>query len=116
MMKIVTATVKPHVVQDVMQALSAAGFAGASVSSAHGFGRRPRSRTEIYRGVAYTPLLAPTARVEIVTEPAQARRAATLIASTAFTGTGGDGLIWISDADEVLRIRDLQHNAAALAP
>ena len=114
-MKIVTATVKPQVVHEVMQALRAEGFAGASVSSGHGFGRRTQTRPEFYRGVEYTQPFAPASRIEIVTESADARRAAKLIASTAFTSTGGDGLIWISDVDEVLRIRDLNCDAAALS-
>jgi nitrogen regulatory protein P-II 2 len=103
-MKLVTAIIKPSRLDPVLEALKEAGVAGMTVSEVRGFGRQ-RGKTEVYRGAEYEVKLLPKVKVEVVTSEALVERVCTAIQEAANTGKIGDGKIWISDLDGVIRIR-----------
>ena len=103
-MKLVTAVVKPHMLDDVKAALQGAGVKGMTVSEAQGFGRQ-RGKTEVYRGAEYTVDLLPKVRIEVLCDLFDAERVAEVIVGAARTGKIGDGKVWISEVDRVIRIR-----------
>ncbi len=112
-MKLVTAVIKPHKVDDVKEALRAYGVKGMTISEASGFGRQG-GKTEVYRGAEYVVDVVPKARVEVLCELEDAADVAAVIASAARTGRIGDGKVWISEVDSVLRIRTGEMNDSAL--
>ncbi len=112
-MKLVTAVVKPHKLDDVKEALRAYGIKGMTISEASGFGRQG-GKTEVYRGTEYTVDVVPKARVEVLCEFEDAADIAAVIASAARTGRIGDGKVWITEVDSVLRIRTGEVNDNAL--
>ena len=103
-MKLITAIIKPHKVDDVKDAVKAAGVAGMTVAEVKGFGRQG-GHTEVYRGAEYVVDLLPKVRLEMVVADEDARSIADVIVSSAKTGKIGDGKVWISTVDEVIRIR-----------
>jgi nitrogen regulatory protein PII len=103
-MKLVTAIIKPHKVDDVKDALKAAGLTGMTVDEVKGFGRQG-GKTEIYRGAEYVVDLLPKVRVETVVPDELADQVAEIIMNAARTGKIGDGKVWISTIDKVMRIR-----------
>jgi nitrogen regulatory protein P-II 1 len=112
-MKLITAVVKPHKLDDVKAALQAAGVQGMTVSEAQGFGRQ-KGKTEVYRGAEYTVDLLPKVRIEVLVDLFDAERVAEVIVEAARTGKIGDGKVWISDVDRVIRIRTGEMGAEAL--
>jgi nitrogen regulatory protein P-II 1 len=111
--KLVTAVIKPHKVDEVKEALRAYGVKGMTISEASGFGRQG-GKTEVYRGTEYTVDVLPKARVEVLCEFEDAADVAAVIASAARTGRIGDGKGWVSEVDSVLRIRTGEMNDSAL--
>ncbi len=111
-MKLVTAIVKPFKVDDVKEALQALGVHGMTVSEAQGFGRQ-RGHTEVYRGTEYTVDFVPKVRVEVLTDDDDASVVADAIVSSARTDKIGDGKVWITTVDTVIRIRtgEMGHDA-----
>lgn len=103
-MKLITAIIKPHKLEDVKAALKEAGVQGLTVDEVKGFGRQG-GHTEVYRGAEYTVDLLPKVRVEIVVDDADAERIADLIVNAARTGKIGDGKVWITTVDRIVRIR-----------
>jgi nitrogen regulatory protein P-II 1 len=103
-MKLVTAIVKPFKLDDVKDALRAVGIEGMTVSEVQGFGRQ-RGHTEVYRGTEYTVDFVPKVRVEVVTDEADAERVVDAIVAAARTDKIGDGKVWITDVDGLVRIR-----------
>ena len=103
-MKVITAVVKPHKLDDVKAALQEAGVQGMTITEAQGFGRQ-RGKTEVYRGAEYTVDLLPKVRIEILCDVFDAERIAKVIVDAARTGKIGDGKVWISEVDRVIRIR-----------
>jgi nitrogen regulatory protein P-II 1 len=103
-MKLVTAIIKPHKVDDVKDALKAAGLTGMTIDEVKGFGRQG-GKTEIYRGAEYVVDLLPKVRVETVVPDELADQVAEIIMVAARTGKIGDGKVWISTVDKVMRIR-----------
>ena len=103
-MKLITAIIKPHKLDDVKSALQEAGVAGMTVSEARGFGRQ-RGHTETYRGAEYTIDFVPKVKIEIVCGTEDAEKVADAIAGAAQTGKIGDGKIWITSVDRLMRIR-----------
>ncbi|MCZ7527779.1 MAG: P-II family nitrogen regulator [Acidimicrobiia bacterium] len=103
-MKLVTAIVKPHVLDDVKEALHADGIAGLTVTEVKGFGRQ-RGQTEVYRGAEYTIDFVPKLKLEVLVAPGYEAKVAEIVASAARTGKIGDGKIWVTSLDEVMRIR-----------
>jgi nitrogen regulatory protein P-II 1 len=111
--KLVTAVVKPHVLDAVKAALAAFGVQGMTIVEASGHGRQ-RGKTEVYRGTEYAVDVLPKVRVEVVCEDLDAEDVARVIAGAARTGTIGDGKVWISEVDWVMRIRTGEVGEAAL--
>ena len=103
-MKLVTAIIKPHKIDDVKDALKAAGLHGMTVDEVKGFGRQG-GKTEIYRGAEYVVDLLPKVKVEIVVPDELAEQVAEIIVNAARTGKIGDGKVWISPIDKIIRIR-----------
>lgn len=103
-MKLVTAIIKPHKVDDVKEALKTAGLTGMTVDEVKGFGRQG-GKTEIYRGAEYVVDLLPKVRIETVVPDELADQVAEIIMGAARTGKIGDGKVWITTVDRVIRIR-----------
>ena len=103
-MKLVTAIIKPHKLDDVKDALKGAGITGMTVEEVKGFGRQG-GKTEVYRGAEYVVDLLPKVRVEAVVSDDRADAVADLIVEAARTGKIGDGKVWITTVDRIIRIR-----------
>ena len=104
MLHIVTAVIKPHMLESVKDALRGAGVAGLTVTEVKGFGRQG-GHTETYRGAEYQIDFVPKVKVEVLCESSDAEKITELIASSARTGKIGDGKIWIYPVDRAVRIR-----------
>jgi len=112
-MRLITAIVKPFKVDDVKQAMKDAGIAGVTVSEVQGFGRQ-RGHTEVYRGAEYTIDFVPKVRVELLVEDGDVERLLESLMTAARTGKIGDGKIWVTPVDHVIRIRTGERGAEAL--
>ncbi|WP_156254060.1 P-II family nitrogen regulator [Pseudactinotalea terrae] len=103
-MKLITAVIQPHKLDEVKAALEAAGVRGLTVSEASGYGRQ-KGHTEVYRGAEYTVDLVPKVRVEVLVEDEDATTLTGVLVSAAQTGKIGDGKVWVSSVDQVIRVR-----------
>jgi len=103
-MKLVTAIIKPFKLDDVKEALKAAGAQGITVSEVRGFGRQG-GHTETYRGTEYQIDFIPKAKVELVVDDSSVDRLVDIIRNAASTGKIGDGKIWVTTVDQIIRIR-----------
>jgi nitrogen regulatory protein P-II 1 len=103
-MKLVTAIVKPFKLDEVKDALKAAGIMGMTVSEVRGFGRQG-GHTETYRGAEYKIDFVPKAKIELVLDDSEVDRAIDVIVEAARTGKIGDGKIWVTDVGRLIRIR-----------
>ncbi len=103
-MKLITAVIKPHQVEEVKEALALLGVQGMTVTEAQGFGRQG-GHTETYRGTEYKVAFTPKSRLEIVVSDDDADKAVDAVLGAARTGKIGDGKIWVSDVDRLVRIR-----------
>ena len=103
-MKLITAVVKPFKLDDVKEALKSAGVQGLTVSEVQGFGRQA-GHTEVYRGAEYTVDFVPKVRLEVVVDVFEAERIVGVIVEAAKTGKIGDGKIWVTEVDQLIRIR-----------
>lgn len=103
-MKLVSAVIKPHKLDEVKAALAAFGIHGITITEASGYGRQ-RGKTEVYRGTEYTIDVLPKTRIDIVCEAYDAEDIANVIVSAARSGRIGDGKVWITPVDQVIRIR-----------
>jgi nitrogen regulatory protein P-II 2 len=103
-MKLITAIIKPFKLDDVRQAVAEVGVQGMTVSEVRGFGRQ-RGHTELYRGAEYTVDLLPKIRLEMAVPDELAEPAIEAITQAAHTGAVGDGKIFVTTLDYVLRIR-----------
>jgi nitrogen regulatory protein P-II 1 len=103
-MKLITAIIKPFKLDDVKNALKAAGVAGMTVTEVQGFGRQA-GHTEVYRGAEYTVDFVPKVRIELLADDDQAAGIISALAAAAQTGKIGDGKIWTTTVDDVQRIR-----------
>jgi nitrogen regulatory protein P-II 1 len=112
-MKIVTAVVKPFRLDDVKQALKDAGVTGMTVTEVRGFGRQG-GHTETYRGAEYKIDFVPKVRVEIVTDDADADRVVDAIVAAAATGKIGDGKVWVTPVERLVRIRTGDEGTSAV--
>jgi nitrogen regulatory protein P-II 1 len=102
--KLVTAIVKPFKLDDVKDALKALDVQGMTVSEVQGFGRQ-RGHTEVYRGAEYTVDFVPKIRVEVLADDTDATRVVDAIVSAARTEKIGDGKVWVTEVDSLVRIR-----------
>lgn len=112
-MKLVTAVIKPHKWEDVRVALEGFGVTGMTVSEVSGYGRQ-KGHTEVYRGAEYDIALVPKIRLEIVVDDEDAASVLELIVNAAQTGRIGDGKVWISPVDTIVRVRTGDTNEAAV--
>ena len=112
-MKLVTAIVKPFKLDDVKSALQRAGVTGITVAEARGFGRQG-GHTEVYRGTEYRIDLVPKVRLEIVVDDDDVDRLVDVLVEAARTGKIGDGKIWVTPVDTVVRIRTGERGTDAI--
>jgi nitrogen regulatory protein P-II 1 len=112
-MRLVTALVKPFKVEDVKDAVLKAGGAGLTITESRGFGRQ-RGHSEVYRGTEYRIEFVPKVRVEVLVEELHADDVANAIADAARTGTIGDGKVWISPIETIIRVRTGERDLEAL--
>ena len=112
-MRLVTAIVKPFKLDDVKSALEAVGVQGLTVSEVQGFGRQ-RGHTEVYRGAEYTVDFVPKVRVEVLVDDADAGAVLDAVIMAAQTGSIGDGKVWSTPVDEVVRVRTGERGTEAL--
>jgi nitrogen regulatory protein P-II 1 len=112
-MKLITAVLKPFKLDDVKAAIEHAGITGMTVSEASGYGRQ-RGHTEVYRGAEYRIDLVPKVRVELIVEDTQVDEIIDLIVAAARTERIGDGKIWVTPLDDVVRVRTGEHGTAAI--
>jgi nitrogen regulatory protein PII len=113
MLSLLTAVVKPHLVEEVKDALQEAGITGMTVTEVRGFGRQS-GHTETYRGAEYKVSFLPKIRIDVVLDSDVADRAMAIIADSARTGSIGDGKIWVTSIDRVMRIRTGEVGAEAI--
>lgn len=104
MTKLITAIVKPHMLDPVKDALKAAGIQGMTVTDIRGFGRQG-GHTETYRGAEYEVDFVPKVRIEVLCHGEQADQLVDLIRDTARTGKIGDGKVWITNVERTVRTR-----------
>ncbi len=112
-MKLITAIIKPFKLDDVKAALEARGVHGLTVSEASGYGRQ-KGHTEVYRGAEYTVDLVPKVRLEIVVEDESVDDVVDGIVSSASTGKIGDGKVWVSSIETIVRVRTGERGSEAL--
>ncbi len=112
-MKLVTAVIKPHKWEDVREALEAFGVTGMTVSEVSGYGRQ-KGHTEVYRGAEYDIALVPKVRIEIVVGDDDADDVVGIVVKAAQTGRIGDGKVWVSPVDTVVRVRTGDKDESAL--
>jgi len=111
--KLITAIVKPFKLDDVKEALKGAGVEGLTIAEVQGFGRQS-GHTEVYRGAEYTIDFVPKVRIEIVAEDGEVDRLIDVVVGAARTGKIGDGKVWVTDVDRLLRIRTGEVDADAI--
>ena len=112
-MKMVTAIIKPFKLDEVREALSGMGVQGITVTEVKGFGRQ-KGHTELYRGAEYVVDFLPKVKLEVVVAASLLERAMEAIISAARTGKIGDGKIFVSDMEQVVRIRTGESGEAAI--
>ncbi len=112
-MKLVTAIIKPFKLDDVKTALESFGVHGMTVSEASGYGRQ-RGHTEVYRGAEYTVDLVPKVRLEVLVDDGDVDDVMDVIVKSAQTGRIGDGKVWATPVDAVIRVRTGERGPEAL--
>jgi len=112
-MKLITAIIKPFKVDDVKDALKAAGIDGITSSEVRGFGRQG-GHTETYRGSEYKIDFVPKAKLEILASDDNVGRIVDVITKAAQTGSIGDGKIWVTNVDSIIRIRTGETGESAI--
>jgi len=112
-MRLITAVVKPHRLDDVKAALQAYGVHGMTVTEASGYGRQ-RGHTEVYRGAEYTVDLVPKARIEVLVEDDDADAVIEVVVKSARTGKIGDGKVWSVPVETAVRVRTGEQGPDAL--
>lgn len=112
-MKLVTAVIKPFKLEDVKDAVEGVGIEGLTVSEASGHGRQ-HGHTEVYRGAEYTVDLVPKVRVEVLVADDQVDAVVDAIVKAAKTGQIGDGKVWVTSVEEVVRVRTGERGQEAL--
>lgn len=112
-MKLVTAVIKPFKLDDVRSALESFGVHGMTVSEASGYGRQ-KGHTEVYRGAEYTVDLVPKIRLEVLLDDGDVDDVVEVIVKTSQTGRIGDGKVWVTPVDAVVRVRTGERGVDAL--
>jgi len=112
-MKLVTAVLKPHKWEEVREALETFGVTGMTVSEVSGYGRQ-KGHTEVYRGAEYDVALVPKIRIDIVVDDTEVADVTDIIVKAAQTGRIGDGKVWVSTVERVIRVRTGERDEAAV--
>jgi nitrogen regulatory protein P-II 1 len=112
-MKLITAIIKPFKLESVKEALTAVGIEGMTVTEVKGFGRQ-KGHTEVYRGSEYTVDFLPKIKIEVVVSYDIKDKVVVAIVNGAKTGKIGDGKVFVSPVDDVIRIRTDEHGDAAI--
>jgi nitrogen regulatory protein P-II 1 len=112
-MKLVTAIIKPHQLDEVKEALEAYGITGMTLSEASGYGRQ-RGHSEVYRGAEYTVDFVPKIRLEILVDDLDAGSVVDVILKSAQTGRIGDGKVWVVPVEDVARVRTGERGSDAI--
>ena len=112
-MRLITAIVKPFVLEDVKAALEQIGVLGMTVSEVQGYGRQ-KGHTEVYRGAEYSVDFVPKVRVEVVADDTLADKVVDAVVEAARTGKIGDGKVWVTPVDTVVRVRTGERGADAV--
>ncbi len=112
-MKLVTAIIKPFTLEDVKGALEQIGVLGMTVSEVQGFGRQ-KGHTEVYRGAEYSVDFVPKIRVEVVVDDMQVDKTLDVLVEAARTGKIGDGKVWVTPVETVIRVRTGERGVDAL--
>jgi nitrogen regulatory protein P-II 1 len=111
--KLITAIVKPFVLEDVKGALEQIGVLGMTVSEVQGYGRQ-KGHTEVYRGAEYSVDFVPKVRVEVVADDALADKVVDAVVEAARTGKIGDGKVWVTPVESVIRVRTGERGTDAI--
>jgi nitrogen regulatory protein P-II 1 len=111
--KLVTAVIKPFKLDDVKEALHGIGVAGMTVNEVQGHGRQ-RGHTEVYRGAEYVVDFVPKVRIDLVVDDGDVQRVVDAIVDAGRTGQIGDGKVWTTSVDELVRIRTGERGPEAL--
>lgn len=112
-MMLVTAVIKPFKLDSVKDALEAAGVTGMTVTEVQGFGRQ-KGHTEVYRGAEYSVDFVPKIRVEVVVDEVQVDKTIDALVEAARTGKIGDGKVWVTPVETVVRVRTGERGLDAL--
>ena len=112
-MKLVTAIVKPFTLDDVKTALEEAGVLGMTVSEIQGYGRQ-KGHTEVYRGAEYSVDFVPKVRIEGVVDDSIVDKVVDAVVRSARTGKIGDGKVWVSPVETIIRVRTGERGTDAL--
>ena len=112
-MKLITAVIKPFKLDDVKDALKGIGVAGMTVTEVRGFGRQG-GHTETYRGAEYKIDFVPKVRIELVVDDGIVDQVVDTVTTAAGTGKIGDGKIWVTGVDRLIRIRTGEEGAQAV--
>ena len=112
-MKLVTAIVKPFTLDDVKTSLEEAGVLGMTVSEVQGYGRQ-KGHTEVYRGAEYSVDFVPKVRLEVVVDDAIVDKVVDSIVQSARTGKIGDGKVWVTPVETIVRVRTGERGTDAL--
>ncbi|NII10620.1 P-II family nitrogen regulator [Oleiagrimonas sp. C23AA] len=112
-MKLITSIIRPYKLDEVREALSQAGVSGMTVTEVRGFGRQ-KGHTELYRGAEYVVDFLPKIKVEAVVPEDLLESALEAIQGAARTGAVGDGKIFVTSVDQIIRIRTAEEGADAL--
>jgi len=110
---LVTAVIKPHKLEEVKDALRGVGVLGMTISEVKGFGRQG-GHTETYRGAEYSIDFLPKLKVEVICDSADADKIVDTIVESAQTGKIGDGKIWVTTIDRLVRVRTGERDAEAV--
>ena len=112
-MRLVTAIVKPFKLDDVKKVLETIGVAGLTVSEVQGYGRQ-KGHTEVYRGAEYQVDFVPKVRIEVLVDDVDSIRVTDVIVEAARTGSIGDGKVWVTAVEDVVRVRTGERGTDAL--
>jgi nitrogen regulatory protein P-II 1 len=112
-MKLVTAIIKPFTLDDVKAALEQLGVLGMTVSEVRGFGRQ-KGHTEVYRGAEYAVDFVQKIRIEVLTDDAAVDKVVEAVIEAARTGKIGDGKVWVTPVDTIVRVRTGERGTDAL--
>lgn len=112
-MKLVTAVVKPFKLDDVKVALETSGVHGLTVSEVKGYGRQ-KGHTEVYRGAEYTVDFVPKVKIDVVVDDGAAADVVAAIVKAAATGEIGDGKVWVTSVDDIVRVRTGERGVDAI--